>query len=154
MECPTYGYAFTGADALDRCADGDIQLVGGRGDFEGRVEICFGGTWGTVCEHGFTRRFTYSEAGVICRQLGYNFTGADHFLGGFFTPGTGPIFIDELECTGDEERLISCRYNPIGVHNCEHSDDAGVKCPTILGENIMFVSRLECGSILKWSLIN
>ena len=140
-----YRYAFAGADA---CADGDIQLIGGRGDFEGRVEICSGETWGTVCDDGFTRR----EAGVVCRQLGYNFTGADRFLGGSFAPGTGPIFIDELYCTGDEERLISCRYNPIGVlvHNCEHSDDAGVKCPTILGENIMFVSRLECGSIFKW----
>ena len=35
-------------------------------------------------------------------------------------------------CRGTESRLIDCRHNGIGVHNCDHTDDAGVRC--LVGE--------------------
>ena len=38
------------------------------------------------------------------------------------------IWLDNLLCTGTETRLIDCPANPLGSHNCVHSDDAGVKC--------------------------
>ena len=31
-------------------------------------------------------------------------------------------------CTGSESRLIDCRHSGIGVHNCDHTDDAGLRC--------------------------
>ena len=42
--------------------------------------------------------------------------------------GTGPIFLDDVDCSGDEERLIDCEHNGISVHNCRHYQDAGVYC--------------------------
>ena len=45
-----------------------------------------------------------------------------------FGSGTGPIVLDDVQCSGDEARLLSCPSRPIYIHNCLHSDDAGVSC--------------------------
>ena len=47
---------------------------------------------------------------------------------GIFGPGVGPIFLDEVSCRGNETNLDDCPHNGVGVHNCRHSDDAGVIC--------------------------
>ena len=121
--------------SLGLCADGDLRLVGGMSEYEGRVELCFGEAWGTVCDDFWGT----SDAEVVCRQLGFNTTGAAAFNFAFFGQGTGPIYIDDVECTGSETRLISCRHTPIGVHNCVHFEDAGVRCPAPEGENVQYM---------------
>ena len=45
-----------------------------------------------------------------------------------FTSGTGPIFLDDVACSGFEPRLIDCVHGGIGSHDCVHTDDAGVNC--------------------------
>ncbi len=44
--------------------------------------------------------------------------------------GIGPIFLDNLACSGTEESLLHCNtYSlAVGLHNCEHSQDVGVTC--------------------------
>ena len=109
---------------LSVCDNGDVRLVNG-GFGEGRVEFCYNNTWGTVCDDGWDD----NDARVVCRQLGFPFEGAMAFGESYFGWGTGPIFLDDVSCSGFESRLTDCpRFLPIGIHNCVHEEDAGVRC--------------------------
>ncbi len=60
-------YCVLTVDNATNCTYGELRLVGGVSDLEGRLEVCAGGRWGTVCDDEFDR----TDAGVVCRQLGY-----------------------------------------------------------------------------------
>lgn len=45
-----------------------------------------------------------------------------------FGEGQGQIWLDDLQCNGDERVLDQCYHADLGVHNCDHSEDAGVTC--------------------------
>ena len=108
--------------------EGDIRLVGGATDSEGRVEVYHNSVWGTVCDDGWN----VTDASVVCRQLGYTrATSAPEAA--FFGEGSGPIFYDEVACTGSEARLTDCSNFGFGNHDCSHSEDAGVVCYVIQG---------------------
>ena len=46
-----------------------------------------------------------------------------------FPPGTGLIFLDNVDCDGDENSLLlECEHQGIGTSDCTHSQDAGAVC--------------------------
>lgn len=46
----------------------------------------------------------------------------------YFGEGQGPIHLDNVDCNGTEKTLAECRKQDSGIHNCWHSEDAGVIC--------------------------
>lgn len=134
------------------CDDGAVRLVSSSVDFEGRVEICIGNVWGTVCDDFWGA----ADAAVTCSQLGYNpagqtncnlvhasvcgfllvlfnflsflIIGSTAYVSSHYGPGTGAIFLDDVQCNGTETALLDCTNNGIGSHNCGHLEDAGVRC--------------------------
>ena len=56
-------------------------------------------------------------------------------------PGIRDIFLDEVACRGTEMNLTDCPHRGIGIHNCEHSEDAGVICPQ--GNCCMYVHSTD-----------
>ena len=61
--------------------------------------------------------------------------GAQGLLFAAYGQGTGPIWLDDVQCAGTEARLIDCPSTNIGSHNCIHFEDASVRCqppPSIL----------------------
>ena len=46
-----------------------------------------------------------------------------------FQKGSGPIFLDQLQCSGSDQSLFDCDMGQtIGLHHCNHSMDVGIKC--------------------------
>ena len=126
----------------------------------GRVEICFQGSWGSVCWTTWDRR----ETEVVCRQLGFentgmyihklhfeltfiNFqhTGTTGVVGLAYGPGRGPVHLEYLSCTGEEETLSECDHSPVGSVSSQlcktHNFDIAVQC--ITGMNYQCITYLD-----------
>ena len=54
--------------------------------------------------------------------------GAIAYSYAHFGSGSGGIFLDNVGCRGTESTLLSCTHSGVGVHNCRHNADAGVRC--------------------------
>ncbi|CAO2583585.1 Putative DMBT1-like protein, partial [Lemmus lemmus] len=101
----------------------ELRLVGGSSRCSGRVEVLHKGVWGTVCDD----LWGSNEAEVVCRQLECG--QAISSLGeAYFGPGSGDIFLDNLQCSGMEHYLGQCPHSGWSEHNCGHHEDAGVIC--------------------------
>ena len=65
---------------------------------------------------------------MVCREIGCPNGAIEAPLRAAFGQGTGTIWIDNVQCTGNENYLSECPHIGWGVHNCLHSEDAGVRC--------------------------
>ncbi|CAH1252500.1 CD163 [Branchiostoma lanceolatum] len=123
-----------------------IRLVGGTTVFEGRVEVKYGGEWGTVCDDSWDIR----DADVVCRELGFG-RALSAVRSAGYGAGTGQIWMDNVSCRGGENELFHCLQREFGVNDCNHHEDAGVQCsgPASGGETGTCVDTCGLGYYLR-----
>uniref|UniRef100_A0A8C5ZFB4 SRCR domain-containing protein n=1 Tax=Marmota marmota marmota TaxID=9994 RepID=A0A8C5ZFB4_MARMA len=108
---------------IANCSGEQLRLVDGGSHCAGRVEILQQGSWGSICDDSWD----LSDAHVVCRQLGCG-VALEATISAHFGEGSGPIWLDELNCTGEEAYVWQCPSQSWGQHNCSHKKDAGVIC--------------------------
>ncbi|XP_067879352.1 deleted in malignant brain tumors 1 protein-like [Heterodontus francisci] len=102
----------------------ELRLVNGKHRCEGRVEVFYNGSWGTVCSENLDG----PVAEMICKQLQCGRLEFIRYGAGIFGEGTGPIWLDGMDCVSHESTLWQCQSDPWGKNECEHREDAGVVC--------------------------
>ncbi|KAM9354220.1 scavenger receptor cysteine-rich domain-containing protein DMBT1-like isoform 2-T2 [Pholidichthys leucotaenia] len=144
-QCSTKGFRKSACgherDAGVLCA-AQVRLVDGPGQCSGRVEVFYKGEWGTVCDD----EWQISNADIVCRQLGCGHAVSAP-LSAHFGRGSGPIWLDNVGCTGQETALTHCTHNGFGENNCGHGEDAGVICLGALQKPQITISP---GSEVNW----
>ena len=137
---------------------GDLRLVDGPNDLEGRLEVYHRGKWGTVCDDRFSDArvrdprgphprpllINYAPA-LACQQMGYadgeyvsgyGRTGVPDDPGKSHLEGWQRIWLDDVRClvgsthwtNSPPSRLSDCYQAAVGLENCTHLEDAGVRC--------------------------
>ncbi|GAB1602923.1 atrial natriuretic peptide-converting enzyme-like isoform X1, partial [Argonauta hians] len=117
-------------DDVDDCGDNtdekyctaSVTLANGTNPSNGRIQITINNITGTVCDDSFDNR----DAEVVCKQLGYK--SGISLPGGTFGKGKGIIWLDEVNCKGNESSIDQCDANDWGSHDCDHTEDAAVQC--------------------------
>ncbi|ESN98259.1 hypothetical protein HELRODRAFT_146256, partial [Helobdella robusta] len=104
-----------------------IRLVNGINDREGRVEVLYGGQWGTICSDGWD----VLDAAVVCRMHGYMAVKGTSQTPTDYGAGSGSIFLRGVQCDGNEPTLSACQLQGWNITECNHNEDAAVIC---LGE--------------------
>ena len=104
----------------DTPSSSEIRLVGGRNQYEGRVEVNRSGEWQTVCDNSWN----IAEADVVCRWLGYGYAILA-IQEAAFGEGSGRQWERSWYCNGNETSLDNCSSSSTA---CSHSEDASVIC--------------------------
>jgi deleted-in-malignant-brain-tumors protein 1 len=85
------------------------------------------GNTGTVCDD----MFTDTEASVICLSMGYSYGVAVYYeyeYSNYDDKEEYPILLDQFMCPSPTSTIEECTHEPIGTHDCRHTEDIGVQC--------------------------
>lgn len=48
---------------------------------------------------------------------------------GFFEDGLGMVWLEKLECVGNESSILDCTRGKAAYSSCRHTSDVSVICP-------------------------
>ena len=106
------------------CTNGDVRLIGGDTEYEGTIELCLQGKWGSICHNAWG----VNDANVVCKQLGYSAAGNTPYYAAFYGPSSGAVLLNQVQCTGAESTIIECPVDSSPPTTCTHLQDAAVAC--------------------------
>ncbi|XP_062569350.1 neurotrypsin-like, partial [Saccostrea cucullata] len=116
------------AGVICRLQRDNIRLSNGTSVNEGILEVLINGKWGAVCDSDWNQ----NDAKVACRSLGYSGGGlsaAANIYG-----GNEQIWLDEINCNGNEKSLVECSQSVITLRSCNVRRIAGVICYNTVNE--------------------
>ena len=114
-----------------------MRLADGATKYEGRVEVCENGVWGSVCT-----RYSSNDrnAYTFCYELGYQgilLTCIDIIfccVGGIVLPNSNfgvsnnPIFIYYLYCGAFQSNLSNCLQRKYPYRECNNYQELSIRC--------------------------
>ena len=133
--------------------EGELRLVGGPTDDEGRLEVFHDGQWGTVCDDRLYRSDNIAPQ-FACELMGFE-TGAmvarEAITDMGLAPETRPIWLDDVLCLEDSKhwtgedptKLHHCFHAGWGLNNCTREEDLHLSC----GDEQEVLGQTESGPL-------
>ncbi|XP_019862605.1 PREDICTED: deleted in malignant brain tumors 1 protein-like [Amphimedon queenslandica] len=141
------------------CTTGDVRLVGGPNEYEGRVEICYNQMWGTICDHYWDT----TDANVVCKQLGHQMTGSVPVRTSYYGEGQAPFVMRRVSCSSSDSSLIGCnhRFESSISTDCGTANAASVVCLEVCndgdiklsGSSLTYAGRVELCVERTWTTL-
>ena len=100
-----------------------VRLTGGPSDREGLVQVYYDSTWGHICDENWDKQ----GADVVCRALGYT-SSSDSNSGANYGSGNGVYWLNNVQCVGNEESILSCAHDGLKKQGCPNGKEARVVC--------------------------
>ena len=143
LQC-TYVTTCSTHTSLSGLQQGSLRLVGSSRSssylYAGRLEIYVSGEWGTICDDGWGN----NEANVACKQMGFVGASSSDWTPRNDGSTNQTIWLDDVICTGSEPQLINCNHRGLGVEDCQHTGDVGIRCyHSVTSESPMWLCVLE-----------
>jgi hypothetical protein len=130
---------------LLRSTTSQVYRLVGNYSQEGRLEVLVNGVWGTVCDDSFND----IAARVACYSLNFGYFGQFEYNN--YGPGTGQIWLDDVQCSGSERDISSCRHSGWGIHNCVHDEDVSISCyATLVPIDISRIASSQSSITIHW----
>uniref|UniRef100_A0A8C4K877 SRCR domain-containing protein n=1 Tax=Dromaius novaehollandiae TaxID=8790 RepID=A0A8C4K877_DRONO len=100
-----------------------LRLVNGN-DCAGRLEVFYNGTWGSICSN----RMSQLTAITVCRHLNCG-DGGEIARDFQYGRGSGPTWLDHIECTEQHSSLWQCQSDPWHPQSCDNrAEETHISC--------------------------
>ena len=100
------------------------RLSGGESQRDGLVHVYYNKTWGWVCGDQWDKR----DADVACRMMDFDGSLSAYFETENDTETELPVWLNNVQCAGNESSLFACVHGGFGYHGCKGKRKAGVRC--------------------------
>ena len=108
------------------CTNGEVRLMGGSTQNEGKVEVCVNQAWGSLQTTWISR--IWLDLIYCLFFIQYTLKGSKPKYLSVYGQGSIPIILAELACTVSENSLLDCRNSDYGLLNSHKYEVAGVDC--------------------------
>ncbi|KAF1598968.1 UNVERIFIED_CONTAM: hypothetical protein FQV15_0002934, partial [Eudyptes pachyrhynchus] len=100
-----------------------LRLVNGN-DCAGRLEVFYNGTWGSICSN----RMSQLTAITVCKHLNCG-DGGEIATDFKYGRGSGPMWLDHIECAEQHSSLWQCQSDPWDPQSCDNrAEETHISC--------------------------